>query len=373
MNNERDDWAQASETVLIFDQWMRAIVGTLRAERGAPSNQFWLLLLISERPQQSAATAAATLGLNYTTMAACAAQLVRKGALEKRTCDDDNRYSPLAITPAGQRLLASLDQSLITAAKSALDPLQGNERTQALQLFFEACVRLNKKRMMGDLVRGDSAFIIACQQTALDFSRLCRKQHLGATQGHLLLALGNSGRTAAKELRRHLCLDAPTFSRALSRLTDAGLVTRSACASKREIEIALTPQGLACATDIAEETTKRASSPASPAPANGRSKSRSPRRASPAPQTSPRRPPRCWRHCSGTVFAAPWAFAPSPPFARRWRNGSNGPCGCRLCGRWPSGACRLAGVSKRHLPHLCSVQTRHVLWRSFPCRTNRAL
>ena len=28
--------------------------------------------------------------------------------------------------------------------------------------------------MMGDLVRGDSAFIIACQQTALDFSRLCR-------------------------------------------------------------------------------------------------------------------------------------------------------------------------------------------------------
>lgn len=50
MNNERDDWAQASETVLIFDQWMRAIVGTLRAERGATINQFWLLLLISERP-----------------------------------------------------------------------------------------------------------------------------------------------------------------------------------------------------------------------------------------------------------------------------------------------------------------------------------
>ena len=72
MNNERDDWAQASETVLIFDQWMRAIVGTLRAERGATINQFWLLLLISERPQQSAATAAATLGLNYTTVAACA-------------------------------------------------------------------------------------------------------------------------------------------------------------------------------------------------------------------------------------------------------------------------------------------------------------
>ena len=117
-------------------------------------------------------------------------------------------------------------------------------------------MRLNKKRMMGDLVRGDSAFIIACQQTALDFSRLCRKQHLSATQGHLLLALGSSGRTAAKELRRHLCLDAPTFSRALSRLTDAGLVTRIACASKREIEIALTSQGLACATDIAEETTK---------------------------------------------------------------------------------------------------------------------
>lgn len=309
MDNERDDWAQDSETALIFDQWMRAIVSALRAERGATINQFWLLLLISEHPEHSAATAAATLGLNYTTVAACAAQLVREGALEKRTCDDDDRCSPLAITPSGQRLLASLDQSLITTAKSALDPLQGDERTQALQLFFEACVRLNKKRMMGDLVRGDSAFIIVCQQTALDFSRLCRKQHLGATQGHLLLALGNSGRTAAKELRRHLCLDAPTFSRAVSRLADADLVTRITCASKREIAIALT------------------------------------RRASPAPRASLRRPPRCWRRCSGTVFAAPWASAPSPPFARRWRNGSNGPCGCRLCDRWPSGACPGAAIS----------------------------
>ena len=48
MDNERDDWAQDSETALIFDQWMRAIVSALRAERGATINQFWLLLLISE-------------------------------------------------------------------------------------------------------------------------------------------------------------------------------------------------------------------------------------------------------------------------------------------------------------------------------------
>ena len=50
MDNERDDWAQDSETALIFDQWMRAIVSALRAERGATINQFWLLLLISEHP-----------------------------------------------------------------------------------------------------------------------------------------------------------------------------------------------------------------------------------------------------------------------------------------------------------------------------------
>ena len=338
MNNERDDWAQASETVLIFDQWMRAIVGTLRAERGATINQFWLLLLISERPQQSAATAAATLGLNYTTMAACAAQLVRKGALEKRTCDDDNRYSPLAITPAGQRLLASLDQSLITAAKSALDPLQGNERTQALQLFFEACVRLNKKRMMGDLVRGDSAFIIACQQTALDFSRLCRKQHLSATQGHLLLALGSSGRTAAKELRRHLCLDAPTFSRALSRLTDAGLVTRIACASKREIEIALTSQGLACATRH-----RRGDHQDAGGTARGRS-------SQPHGHSHHRRPSRV---AGGTALTA----LADAAFAAVGLRGLAGSLGFR------SGTYRTSAPFRR----------RHVLWRSFPCRTNRAL
>ena len=54
----------------------------------------------------------------------------------------------------------------------------------------------------------------------------------------------------------YLCLDAPTFSRAVSRLADADLVTRITCASKREIAIALTPQGLACAARIAKETTE---------------------------------------------------------------------------------------------------------------------
>ena len=104
---ERRLGASLRETVLIFDQWMRAIVGTLR--RARRHHQPVLATAAHQRtPPASAATAAATLGLNYyTTMAACAAQLVRKGALEKRTCDDDNRYSPLAITPAGQRLLAS--------------------------------------------------------------------------------------------------------------------------------------------------------------------------------------------------------------------------------------------------------------------------
>lgn len=252
MDKENDDWARAAEATLVFDQWMRAVGGTLRAERAVAINQFWMLLLISVRPELSVADAAATLGLNYTTVAACATQLVQAGALEKRACEDDDRCSPLAITPRGQRLMASFDQSLTAAAKDALVTIQGNERAQALQLFFKACVRLNKKRMMGDLARGDSAFIIVCQQIALDFNRLCRKEHLNAVQGHLLLALGHQGRTAAKKLRVYLCLDASTFSRAVSRLVELGLVARVPGASKREFEIALTSQGLLHASHIAE-------------------------------------------------------------------------------------------------------------------------
>ena len=148
MDNERDDWAQASETVLISDQWMRAIVGTLRAERGATINQFWLLLLISERPQQSAATAAATLGLNYTTVAACAAQLVRKGALEKRTCDDDNRcFAPLAITPAGQRLLRDPPSTKKsgTRGRKRPNPLQ-DRRADAGPAAFLRSLRAARKQ-----------------------------------------------------------------------------------------------------------------------------------------------------------------------------------------------------------------------------------
>ena len=59
---------------------------------------------------------------------------------------------------------------------------------------------------------------------------------------------------SAKELRGHLCLDAPTLSRTLTALADRGLISRQAGASRREVEATPTAIGLQYASLIAEET-----------------------------------------------------------------------------------------------------------------------
>lgn len=254
MERAGETWSDGSDAALVFDRWMKIIASRLRAERGATINQFWALLVASERPGMPIATAASTLELNYTTIAECMGQLALAGALEKTEFEDDSRCALITMTRAGEHLMDTLDRCLMTVAKDALAPLEGERRVQGLRLFFEVCVRLDKKRMAGNLVRGDSVFIITCQQIAVEFGHLCRQYRLNEIQGHTLLAVGRGECISMKALRETLCLDAPALSRAVSRLVERGFAKRVKGASRRETNVVLTASGLQCASSLAEET-----------------------------------------------------------------------------------------------------------------------
>lgn len=244
----------AVDAEMVFDRWLSQAVGALRNTRGATLNQFWILLLISERRVVSITSMNELLELNYTTVAECAGQLQRMGALAKSSNDDDRRESLLTMTPAGELLMEELDRELIAVAKRALSPLAGTTRIQAMQLFHNVCIRLDKKRMIGNLVRGDGAFLIVCQQTAMNFAAICRKNVVTSLQGHLLLALGRHDALAEKTARKLLYCDAPTLSRTIAKMEAGGLIVREPGATKREKQLRLTSLGLQCASLIAVET-----------------------------------------------------------------------------------------------------------------------
>lgn len=254
MERAGETWSDGSDAALVFDRWMKIIASRLRAEHGATIKQFWVLLVTSERPGMPIAAAASTLELNYTTIAECVGQLALAGALEKTELEDDSRCALITMTRAGEHLMDTLDRCLMAVAKDALAPLEGERRVQGLRLFYEVCVRLGKKRMAGNLVRGDSVFVITCQQIAVEFGHLCRQYRLNEIQGHTLLAAGRGECISMKALRETLRLDAPALSRAVSRLVEREFAKRVEGASRREANVALTASGLQCASSLAEET-----------------------------------------------------------------------------------------------------------------------
>ena len=103
-------WGVGSDAALVFDRWMRIIAGRLRTEYGSTINQFWVLLVTSERPGMPITAAANTLELNYTTVAECVGQLALAGALEKTEPEDDSRCALITMTGAGERLMDTLDR-----------------------------------------------------------------------------------------------------------------------------------------------------------------------------------------------------------------------------------------------------------------------
>ena len=245
----------AIEAEMVLDRWRSTAIGALRREGSTTINQYWILLMLDRPDPVPLSAVVETLELNYTTVAEGVARMAADGTVAKAESEDDRRATMVALTPEGRALLGRLDHALVQVAKRALAPLSGQLRIQAMALLYSACVRLNKNRTVGHLARGDSAFLIICQQVASNFATICKQNLVTAQQGHLLLAAASSDEPiSAKEARRLLAFDAPTLSRTMARSESAGLVTRATGATKRERQITVTSLGLQCASLIAEGT-----------------------------------------------------------------------------------------------------------------------
>lgn len=238
---------------LMSDAWLRIFSHTLR-EKDATLNQYWTLLIILKHEDFAIADTVSLLELNYTTIAECINRLEEQGALTKRVDDNDLRHSVLQITKSGQQLFNDLDRLLAQTARKALDSLLGSQRIDAMRMFYGVCSRVRKTRMMGNFVRGDSAFIITCAQTSMNFASLCLSHGITSFQGQLMLLIGQEGSADIKYLRGKLLQDASTVSRAVNKLAQRDYLTKLPGANKREARLTLTPRGLSLASSLAEQT-----------------------------------------------------------------------------------------------------------------------
>ena len=203
----------AIEAEMVLDRWRSTAIGALRREGSTTINQYWILLMLDRPDPVPLSAVVETLELNYTTVAEGVARMAADGTVAKAESEDDRRATMVALTPEGRALLGRLDHALVQVAKRALAPLSGQLRIQAMALLYSACVRLNKNRTVGHLARGDSAFLIICQQVASNFATICKQNLVTAQQGHLLLAAASSDEPiSAKEARRLLAFDAPTLA-----------------------------------------------------------------------------------------------------------------------------------------------------------------
>lgn len=245
---------KAAATEVLFAAWIRTASNELRRHEGATLNQFWVLLIASEHGSVSTSAMAELLELNYTTIAECVGSLERLGAVTKSVDENDRRAFPVHLTAAGRKLFDTLDLCLARTATKALAPLTGQAKIEAMRMFHQLCERVDKPRRAGNLIRGDSAFLIACRQCAMVFANLCGGQVLTPLQGRIMLALGCQNVAGVKQLRQALFQDAPTLSRALKKLEGLGYIRKTPGSTKRETNVALTISGKLCAAALAQAT-----------------------------------------------------------------------------------------------------------------------
>lgn len=246
----------AVQTEFALDRWFKIIASRLRDQENITLNQFWILTTLGNEAEHSISSLARRIDLNYTTVAEAIARLEYRNLIEKNK-GDDGRNALLALTNQGRETIAAVDQILVRTASASLSMFTGKGKTETMRLFYNACARLNKVRMMGNFVRGDSAFIIACQQIHFYFDSICRAYLVTPVQGHALLALVGNEAITAKEVRNLLGADPSTLSRALTKLTRQGLVKRLPGVSRREVSLSPTNKGLHCASSIAVDLTRQ--------------------------------------------------------------------------------------------------------------------
>lgn len=243
--------------VLAFSGWYAAASIFLRTRYESTLLQYWILLILRRHGTKSISDLQRMLGLNYTTVAECAASLENLGFLAKRQSEDDLRCSLADITSEGGEFFAELDRGMLKFSHDAWYGIPSSDKRKALALVGKACERMGKSRVTRGLTRGDSAFLVMCAQVTNDFKRACEELPLPANQAKLLLLLARHPEgIGAKDVARCLAERSCDVSRVFSKSEKRGLVVREVGPTKRERTIKLTEVGWQKARLVEDVATK---------------------------------------------------------------------------------------------------------------------
>lgn len=118
---------------------LRQIAVSLFAERagafGVTTQQYTTLEALDGRPGLEQHELCACLHLDGSTMATLLVRLEDKGLVKRWTAKGDKRRRHIALTPRGDRMLASMRPALASVQTDLLAPLEPDERALFVQLL----------------------------------------------------------------------------------------------------------------------------------------------------------------------------------------------------------------------------------------------
>lgn len=104
---------------------------------GVTPSQYGALCALEEFPGIDQLAVGRLIGLDRSTAGLVVKLLAERGLLERSVNDQDNRRMRLRLSPAGRRLLASIEPAAGRAQKAALSALPPSKRKQFLALLGE--------------------------------------------------------------------------------------------------------------------------------------------------------------------------------------------------------------------------------------------
>lgn len=104
---------------------------------GVTASQYGALRALDEFPGLDQLAVGRLIGLDRSTAGLVVKLLARRGLLERTVNDQDNRRKRLQLSPAGRRLLRSMEPAAGRAQKAALSALPPAKRKQFLAMLAE--------------------------------------------------------------------------------------------------------------------------------------------------------------------------------------------------------------------------------------------
>jgi DNA-binding MarR family transcriptional regulator len=143
MGVRRGSAAQQIETLLNAAPIFTAITAEsiARVGEGVTLPQLRVLVLASQPGHLNATGVAQALDVHLSSASRICDRLVQAGLLNRRDLPEDRRHVELTLSPAGERLLASVNdhrREVFTRILRRMDPAQREALAQALSGFVEA-------------------------------------------------------------------------------------------------------------------------------------------------------------------------------------------------------------------------------------------